>query len=108
MIGLIKTSGAVYDETRILILAFLLKHGECCVCELTTSLNLGQSRISRHLSILEDAGFLETNRNGKWVYYSIVKNKNALIVAILDYIENLQLELPSKIDACDINKSGAA
>lgn len=104
MVGLIKISGAAYDETRILILAFLLKYGECCVCELTTSLNLGQSRISRHLSILEDAGFLETNRNGKWVYYSIVANKNSLIVSILAYIASLNLELPNKIDACDINK----
>lgn len=99
---LLKISGALYDETRITILAFILKYGKSCVCELTSSLNLGQSRISRHLSILEDAGFLRTDRNGKWVYYFVTPDSNKLITQILKNIELLNLNLPEKIDACKI------
>ena len=104
MIKLLKISGAVYDETRIRILAFLLHYGECCVCELVASLGLGQSRISRHLSILEDAGFLLTQRHGKWVYYSIALELTTLHSEVLAYISSLHLVLPEKIDACAINK----
>jgi ArsR family transcriptional regulator, arsenate/arsenite/antimonite-responsive transcriptional repressor len=101
---LIKISGAVYDETRIVILAFLLKYGECCVCELGQSLTLGQSRISRHLGLLQDAGFLKTSRNGKWVYYSIVENPNELITATLNNIKSINISLPQKLNACEIKR----
>jgi ArsR family transcriptional regulator len=101
---LLKISGAIYDETRISILSFLLHYGECCVCELSASLELGQSRISRHLGILQDAGFLSTNRCGKWVYYSIVQSPNEIRSAILKNISSIYLALPQKISACEINK----
>jgi len=101
---LLKISGALYDETRISILGFLLKHGECCVCELVASLGLGQSRISRHLKLLQDAGFLTTNRDGKWVYYSVVLKSNDIRSAILSHIDSMNLQLPKKINACEIEK----
>ena len=105
MKSLLKTSGALHDETRITILAFLLKYGSCCVCELSTSLALGQSRISRHLGLLQDAGFLETERNGKWIYYSIQKKPDPLIAAIFNSITTLNLSLPKKIAACTIKEN---
>ena len=99
---LLKTSGAIYDETRIIILAFLLKHGECCVCELSASLDLGQSRISRHLSILQGADLLSTHRVGKWVYYAIDSASDELAQAIFKSIRSLNIKLPAKIEACSI------
>ncbi len=99
---LLKITGALYDETRVAILAFLDHHGECCVCELSASLELGQSRLSRHLGILYDAGFVDTNRNGKWVYYSIKSDTSALRSASLEYIRSLNISQPVKINACEI------
>ncbi len=99
---LLKVSGALNDETRILILAFLIKHGECCVCELSASLELGQSRISRHLGILLDANLLSTNRAGKWVYYVINSHPDELAQAILKSILLLNIKLPAKVEACNI------
>jgi ArsR family transcriptional regulator, arsenate/arsenite/antimonite-responsive transcriptional repressor len=101
---LLKISGSVYDETRVAILVFLLKYGECCVCELSASLGLGQSRISRHLGLLQDAGFLIMSRHGRWVYYAIVSEPNEIRKSILNYITSLSLQLPEKIDACNISK----
>jgi ArsR family transcriptional regulator, arsenate/arsenite/antimonite-responsive transcriptional repressor len=61
--------GALADETRLRIL-LLLRDGECCVCELTEALELGQSLLSFHLKALKDAGLVTDRREGRWVYYS--------------------------------------
>jgi len=65
-----KTFKALSDETRLRILNILLER-ECCVCELMQVLGITQSRTSRHLITLCDAGFLKFRRQGLWVMYSI-------------------------------------
>ena len=67
---LIKATKALSDETRLRILNILLKR-ECCVCEVMQALDISQSRASRNLGILEDAGFLTAKRDGVWIVYSI-------------------------------------
>ena len=59
---------ALSDETRLRLLRILLSH-ELSVNELVTVLEMGQSRISRHLRILTDAGLLTSRRDGLWVFY---------------------------------------
>lgn len=59
---------ALADETRLRLLRILLAH-ELSVNELVTVLEMGQSRISRHLRILTDAGLLTSRRDGLWVFY---------------------------------------
>src|SRR4030042_2105866 len=58
------------DETRLRILNVLLKR-ECCVCEVMQALDISQSRASRNLSALHDAGFLKLRKDGLWSLYSI-------------------------------------
>jgi ArsR family transcriptional regulator len=70
MRDLIKTFKALSDETRLRIINILLER-ECCVCEVMQALNISQTRASRNLNILFDAGFLKVKRNGLWVLYSI-------------------------------------
>ena len=60
---------ALADETR-LRLVLVLFHYELSVNELVTLLGMGQSRISRHLKILTEAGLLHSRRDGLWVFYS--------------------------------------
>jgi ArsR family transcriptional regulator len=67
---LAKTFKALSDETRLRILNILLER-ECCVCEVMQVLDLTQSRASRHLITLCDAGFLKFRRQGLWAMYSI-------------------------------------
>ncbi len=64
---------AMADETRIRLFSILLYH-ELNVNEIVTIMEMGQSRISRHLKILIDAGILKCNRDGIWAYYSIADN----------------------------------
>jgi len=56
------------DPTRIRILA-LLEHEELAVQDLMAILGMAQSRVSRHLGILRDAGLLEDRRDGTFVFY---------------------------------------
>lgn len=72
----VKTFKALGDPTRLRIVK-LLEGGELCVCQLTASLKMGQSRISRHLSILKEAGLIEDRRQGKWVHYRLHKSKDS-------------------------------
>jgi ArsR family transcriptional regulator len=70
----VKLFKALSDETRIRILKVLLER-ECCVCEVMQALDISQSRASRNLGILEDAGFIRSGREGLWIVYSIDERK---------------------------------
>lgn len=59
---------ALADNTRLRLM-LILDQGEYTVQELTAILSMGQSRISRHLKILRDAGLLEVQHQGTWNYY---------------------------------------
>ena len=67
---------ALADETR-LRLANILLHYELSVNELVQILNMGQSRVSRHLKILSEAGLLLSRRDGLWVFYQSPKTGRA-------------------------------
>ena len=70
MYNLIRKFKALSDETRLRILNILLVR-ECCVCEVMEILEISQTRASRNLNILYNAGFLKSRRNGLWSFYSI-------------------------------------
>ncbi len=60
---------ALADETRLRLLNLCL-HYEMSVNEIVEIMNMGQSRISRHLKILTDQGLLKSRRDGFWTFYS--------------------------------------
>ncbi len=60
------------DETKMRVLNLLLER-ECCVCEVMQALEISQSKASRGLSALYDAGFLKMRKDGLWSLYSIDK-----------------------------------
>ena len=74
MYDIVKAAKAISDETRLRILNLLLVR-ECCVCEVMQVLDISQTRASRNLNLLYDAGFLKVRREGLWAYYSIDKSK---------------------------------
>jgi len=66
----IKSLKALSDETSIRVLNLVLQR-ECCVCEVMHALDISQSKASRHLSALYDAGFLKLRKDGLWSLYSV-------------------------------------
>jgi ArsR family transcriptional regulator len=67
---LTRAAHALSDETRVRIINLIMKR-ECCVCEVMQALNISQTRASRNLKILYDAGFLKMRNDGLFTLYSI-------------------------------------
>jgi ArsR family transcriptional regulator, arsenate/arsenite/antimonite-responsive transcriptional repressor len=70
MDDVIKVFKTLSDETRLRILCLLMKR-ECCVCEVMQVLRISQTRASRNLAALYDAGFLKVKKEGLWSLYYI-------------------------------------
>ncbi len=96
----LKTIGALNDETRLKILRFIDKNGEVCVCDIENSFDMIQSRISRHLKILKDAGFLKVDRRGRWAYYSIRTPLDRFRQSIIEELSFLDFEIPELNAGC--------
>jgi ArsR family transcriptional regulator len=62
---------ALADETRLRMLALLLRRGELCVCDFVQVLGIGQSKASRHLRYLLHSGLVSDRREAVWVYYRV-------------------------------------
>ena len=66
---------ALADENRIRILA-ALEGKELCVCQLIALLGLAPSTVSKHISVLRQAGLLQWRKEGRWVLYSLIREEN--------------------------------
>lgn len=61
---------ALGDPVRLRLLSLIsLADGEVCVCDLNTAFELSQPTISHHLKVLREAGLVDCQRRGTWVYY---------------------------------------
>jgi len=100
----LKTISSINDETRLKILRFINENKEVCVCDIENSFDMIQSRISRHLKILKEAGFLKVSRIGRWAYYSIRTPLDKFRQNILEEISYLELNIPSLNKGCKYDK----
>ena len=62
---------ALADPVRLRLMSLVLSHegGEACVCDLLPAFELSQPTISHHLKVLHEAGLLDREKRGVWVYY---------------------------------------
>ncbi|WP_021594107.1 ArsR/SmtB family transcription factor [Actinomadura welshii] len=62
---------AIADPVRLRLLSLIACHegGEVCVCDLTAAFDLTAPTISHHLKVLKQAGLIDSERRGTWVYY---------------------------------------
>lgn len=76
---------ALGDPVRLRLLSIVASHdgGEACVCELSPAFDLSQPTISHHLRVLREAGLLQCERRGTWVYYWVVPTALAQLSAVL-------------------------
>jgi len=81
---------ALGDGTRLRILALLFT-GELCVCDITETLNLPQSTVSRHLAYLRNAGLVTSRRKQKWMHYRLPAAPETLVYEV---VELLTQQLP--------------
>ena len=72
------------DATRRRILALLAAEGELCVCELMAALDDIQPKVSRHLSVIRDAGLASARREGTWIHYRLAEPLPRWVRDLLD------------------------
>jgi ArsR family transcriptional regulator len=63
---------ALADPTRLTMMATLWRaEAPICICDFTASLELSQPTISHHMAKLKEAGLVESEKHGIWIYYRL-------------------------------------
>jgi ArsR family transcriptional regulator, arsenate/arsenite/antimonite-responsive transcriptional repressor len=77
---------ALSDPVRLRLLSVVASHsgGEACVCDISAGITVSQPTVSHHLKVLRNAGLLESQRRGSWVYYRVVPEALQQLSALLD------------------------
>lgn len=94
MDGLSRIFKALSDETRLTIMGLVLRNGHLCVCEVEQILGITQSKASRHLRYLRDAGLLEDQRDGSIVNYRLPRERDGELGYFLKILERLLANRP--------------
>jgi len=77
-------AAALADENRIRAL-LALRHGELCVCQVVELLDLAPSTVSKHLSILRQAGLVESRKQARWMYYALPQRPDPDVRRAIDW-----------------------
>ncbi|HEY2795349.1 MAG TPA: metalloregulator ArsR/SmtB family transcription factor [Micromonosporaceae bacterium] len=77
---------ALGDPVRLRLLSMIAARagGEVCVCDLTSAFTVSGPTISHHLKVLREAGLIDCQRRGTWVYYWILPTRMAALSQLLD------------------------
>ena len=80
-----RVAKALGDPVRLRLLSLVASHegGEACVCDISDTFDLSQPTISHHLKVLRQAGLLDCERRGTWVYYRVIPSALQQLSAIL-------------------------
>jgi ArsR family transcriptional regulator, arsenate/arsenite/antimonite-responsive transcriptional repressor len=83
--GLAQVFRALGDPVRLRLVSLIgaRQGGEICVCDLTSAFDLTQPTISHHLKVLREAGLIDCERRGTWVYYRVVPAMLERMAALL-------------------------
>jgi ArsR family transcriptional regulator, arsenate/arsenite/antimonite-responsive transcriptional repressor len=80
---------ALADPVRLRLMSIVMSqtNGEACVCDLGDAFDLSQPTISHHLKVLHEAGLLDRDKRGVWVYYTARTDALASIARLLNPAE---------------------
>ena len=74
---------ALGDPVRLRLISLIAAQPEVCVCDVTGAFEVGAPTISHHLRVLREAGLVESERRGTWVYYRVRPETVARLAALL-------------------------
>jgi len=76
---------ALADANRIRAL-IALRNRELCVCRIIELLQLAPSTVSKHLTILKQAGLIEGRKEGRWMHYRLPSDPNSMVRETLEWV----------------------
>jgi ArsR family transcriptional regulator, arsenate/arsenite/antimonite-responsive transcriptional repressor len=79
---------AIADPTRLAILRQLASNEEVCACDFTDCCDVSQPTVSHHLRVLREAGWVESERRGSWVWYRLRPQAAARLKAIASEVSS--------------------
>jgi ArsR family transcriptional regulator len=76
---------ALADPVRLRLLSLVASRegGEACICDLNAAFDLSQPTISHHMKVLHEAGLVDRDKRGVWVYYRIRPEALASLAALI-------------------------
>jgi len=76
---------ALADPVRLRLMSLVASRpgGEACVCDLNDAFDLSQPTISHHLKVLHEAGLVDRDKRGVWVYYRVRPQALASLGALI-------------------------
>ncbi|MCX7710226.1 MAG: metalloregulator ArsR/SmtB family transcription factor [Clostridia bacterium] len=91
MENLLNVLKSISDETRLRIINLLFEK-ELCVCDIVETLKITQTKASRHLIYLKNAGLVKDRKQAQWAYYSIVRADSIKFIdsIVFDNLRNLE------------------
>ncbi len=100
------------DQTRLRILHLLSQQKELCVCDITKSLTLPQSKISRHLAYLRNAKLIDVRKDGLWRHYRLRSPQGgfhkSLITCLKSCFSEVQILKKDRARLSKLKKRGEA
>ncbi|MEU3453221.1 metalloregulator ArsR/SmtB family transcription factor [Micromonospora sp. NPDC006766] len=75
---------ALGDPVRLRLMSMIASVPEICVCDLTSAFDLSGPTISHHLKVLREAGLVDSERRGTWVWYRVRPEAFRQLGALLD------------------------
>lgn len=75
------------DEARIRIMFLLYNHEELCISDLEHILDFTQTKTSRHISYLKNAGLLNARKHDQWVVYEIKEEAMGIVSQIFEFLD---------------------
>jgi ArsR family transcriptional regulator, arsenate/arsenite/antimonite-responsive transcriptional repressor len=75
---------ALSDGNRLRVIMALTGYEELCVCQITEMLGHATATVSRHMSVLQNAGLVKSRKKGRWVYYRLSETFPCLLLQWLN------------------------
>lgn len=77
---------ALGDENRLKILERIAAQDEVCACNLLEDLEVSQPTLSHHMKLLRDCGLVDARKEGRWMHYSINKQRFEKALSVIETI----------------------
>ncbi len=96
----LKVFKALSDKNRLIIVK-MLEVKPMCVCEITAALKLAPSTVSKHLSLLNEAGLIQDRKEGKWVNYSLAPSPPPFVKEMMRLLRGSHKDDPELLPYLD-------